>query len=88
MKPESNITTLPPVSELPLPISLPGSELMNFTINGEEWLFTLTLDGQGHLVSLIATKDGVTCDCTIQLVAQNNGTRTCCGPAGCTAGSC
>jgi len=61
---------------------------MNFTISGEAWVFTLVTDAQGNLTDFTATKDGVTCECFIQLVAENNGNRTCCGPAGCTAGSC
>lgn len=61
---------------------------MNFTISGEAWVFTLVTDAQGNLTDFTATKDGVTCECSIQLVAQTNGDRTCCGPAGCTAGSC
>jgi hypothetical protein len=100
MKPESTLTTSTPLgvlnsekdpgltSDLPLPTSLLRSVLMNFTIAGEPWVFTLETDADGNLTSLTAAKPGVTCDCSIQLVAQSNGERTCCGPAGCTAGSC
>ena len=61
---------------------------MNFTINGEEWIFTLLVDSQGNLTDFTATKDGTTCTCSIQLVAEGTGGRTCCTPAGCTAGGC
>lgn len=33
-------------SILPLPVILPRSEQMNFTINGEEYVFTLDVDAQ------------------------------------------
>jgi hypothetical protein len=101
MKPESNIKTSTPAgilnpeknvaltSVLPLPISLIGSLLMNFTIAGEEYVFTLTVNGDGQLLSFTATKEGnTTYDCSIQLVSQTSPERACCSPAGCTAGSC
>jgi hypothetical protein len=100
MKPESNITTPTPAgilnpekslgltSGLPLPITLPGSLLMNFTIAGEDFNFTLTVNSEGQLLAFTATKDSTTYDCSIQLVSQANAERTCCGPSGCTAGSC
>ena len=100
MKPESTLPTSTPLgvlnsekdpvltTDLSLPINLARSVLMNFTIVGEAWVFTLETDADGNLTRLTATKPGVTADCSIQLVAQSNGERTCCGPAGCTAGSC
>lgn len=69
------------------PVTLPRSTVMNFTIAGEEWVFTLQVDGEGNLTDFFAVKEGSTCSCLIQLIAENNG-RTCCGPAGCTAGGC
>jgi hypothetical protein len=95
MKPESTLTTSTPVGVLnpekdlaTAAINLARSVLMNFTIAGEAWVFTLVTDSDGNLTSLTAAKPGVTCECSIQLVAESNGERTCCGPAGCTAGSC
>ena len=100
MKPDSTLTTSTPLgvlnsekdpgltSDLSSLTSLARSVLMNFTIVGEAWVFTLETDANGNLTRLTATKAGVTADCSIQLVAQTNGERTCCGPAGCTAGSC
>jgi hypothetical protein len=101
MKPESNIKTSTPAgilnpeknvaltSVLPLPISLIGSLLMNFTIAGEDYVFTLTVNGDGQLQGFTATKEGnTTYDCSIQLVSQTSPERACCSPAGCTAGSC
>jgi hypothetical protein len=98
MKPESTLTTSTPVgilnpekdlvSDLTVPPNLLRSLLMNFTIAGEAWVFTLETDAQGNLTSLTATKPGVTCNCSIQLVAEGTAERTCCSPAGCTAGSC
>jgi hypothetical protein len=100
MKPENTITTSSPAgilnsdpklgaeADIHLPLPLPGGQQMNFTINGEEFNFTLTVDAEGNLTSLTATRDGVAFDCSIQLVSEVNGARTCCGPSGCTAGSC
>jgi len=100
MKPETNITTSTPAgilnpdkqlgitSKLPLPIRLIGSLLMNFTIAGEDFNFTLTVNGDGQLLGFTATKDNTTFDCSIQLVSQTSPERACCSPAGCTAGSC
>ena len=99
MKSESTLTTSTPVgvlnpeknlgvkSDLPLTNSLPGSVVMNFTIDG--FNFTLTVDGNNQLTGLTATKDNTTWDCTIQLVSQVDGDRMCCGPTGdCRPGSC
>ena len=62
---------------------------MNFTIVGEDYNFTLTVNGDGKLIAFTATKDQATFDCSIQLVSQTAPPeRFCCGPAGCTAGSC
>jgi hypothetical protein len=101
MKPENTLTTSSPAgilnSETKLgaeaeirvpPLPLPGSTQMHFTINGEDFDFTLTVDSEGNLISFTATRDGVPFDCSIQLVSEVNGARTCCSPSGCTAGSC
>ena len=100
MKPESNITPPTPAgilnseknlgvtSGLPLVINLARSLLMNFTIVGEDFNFTLTVNSEGQLLAFTATNDNTTYDCSIQLVSQASGERTCCGPSGCTAGSC
>ena len=100
MKPENTLTTSSPAgilnpepklgaeSEIHLPVPLPGSGLMTFRINGEEFNFTLTVDAEGNLTDFSATKDGVTYDCSIQPVSDVDGSRTCCGPSGCTSGSC
>jgi len=62
---------------------------MNFTISGEEFDFTLEVDGSGNLTGFTATKDGTTYDCTIQLTSRANAEdQVCCGPSGCMAGSC
>jgi hypothetical protein len=62
---------------------------MTFTIDGEEFLFNMTLDGENHLIALTATKDSVTYDCTIQLISRADGDRMCCIPGGaCQSGSC
>jgi hypothetical protein len=98
MKPENTITTSSPAgilnsetklgAEVEIGVPLPGSQKMNFTINGEEFSFTLTVDAEGNLTDFTATKDGVTFDCSIQLVSEVNGSRTCCSPTGCMPGSC
>jgi hypothetical protein len=98
MKPENTITTSSPAgilnseaklgAKVEIQVPLPGSQQMTFTINGEEFSFTLTVDAEGNLTDLTATRDGVTFDCTIQLVSEVNGSRVCCSPLGCTAGSC
>ena len=100
MKPESNITSSTPAgilnpekkvratSILPLPISVIGSLLMNFTIAGEDFNFTLTLNSEGQLTGFTATNGGTTYDCSIQLVSETPAERVCCTPSGCTAGSC
>ena len=100
MKPENTLTTSSPAgilnsetkigaeSEILVPLPLPGSKQMNFTINGEEFVFTMTFDTAGNITDFTATRDGVTFECTIQLVSEVNGSRTCCSPSGCTAGSC
>lgn len=75
-------------SEIVVPLPLPGSKQMTFTISGEDFVFTITVDSSGNLTDFTATGDGATFDCTIQLVAEGNGARFCCGPSGCTAGSC
>lgn len=61
---------------------------MNFTIAGEEFNFTLTVNGDGQLTGFTATKGQTTYDCLIQLVSQSTPERVCCGPSGCTSGSC
>lgn len=81
-------TSSTPIGILNSNADLGRSDQMTFTINGEEWLFTLLVDSQGNLTDFTATKDGTTCTCSIQLVAENSGARTCCTPAGCTAGGC
>lgn len=100
MKSENTLTTSSPAgilnsdaklgaeAEIRVSLPLPGSNQMHFTINGEDFDFTLTVDSAGNLISFTATRDGVPFDCTIQLVDEVNGARTCCGPSGCTAGSC
>ena len=75
-------------SDIVVPLPLPGSKQMTFTISGEDFVFTITVDSSGNLTDFTATGDGATFDCTIQLVAEGNGARFCCGPSGCTAGSC
>jgi hypothetical protein len=100
MKPENTITTSSPAgilnsdpklgaeADIRAPLPLPGSLPMNFTISGEEFDFTLTVDAEGNLTGFTATKDGVPFECSIQLVSEVNGARTCCSPSGCTSGSC
>jgi hypothetical protein len=68
---------------------LEGSQQMIFTIDGEAFIFTMTLDGQGHLTALTATKDNTTYDCKIKLVSEVDGSQWCCIPGGsCSPGSC
>ena len=69
------------------PLLPPRSKEMNFKIDGEDCVFTLIVDSQGNLTDFTATKENTTCTCSIQLTAENGG-RTCCTPAGCTAGGC
>jgi hypothetical protein len=100
MKPENTITTSTPAgilnsdtklgaeADISVTLPLPGSHQMNFTINGEDFDFTLTVDAEGNLTGFTATRDGVPFNCSIQLVNEVNGARTCCTPSGCTAGSC
>lgn len=105
MKSESDIPGATPVgtlnserdlgaeSDLPLPITLPRSLQMNFTIEGEDFNFTLTVDDEGNLISFTATKgSGITNDtfnCSIQVESQSTPPEVfCCTPAGCTAGPC
>jgi hypothetical protein len=85
INPDANLAA---ESDSRLPSALLRSEQMNFTIVGEEWVFTLLVDAEGNLTDFTADKGGVSCECFIQLVAQNNGDRTCCSPSGCTAGGC
>ena len=62
---------------------------MNFTISGEDFDFTLEVDGSGNLTAFTATKDATTYDCTIQLTSRTpEADRICCGPSGCMSGSC
>jgi hypothetical protein len=100
MKPENTLTTSSPAgilnsetkvgaeSEIRLPLPLPGSQQMTFTINGEDFTFTITVDTQGNLTAFTATGEGATFNCMIQLVSEVDGSRVCCGPSGCTSGSC
>ena len=101
MKPENTLITSSPAgilnsekelgaeSEVRLPLPLPGSQQqMTFTINGEDFTFTITVDSQGNLLDFTATGEGATFDCMIQLVSDVDGARFCCGPSGCTSGSC
>lgn len=62
---------------------------MIFTIDGEAFVFNMTLDAENHLTALTATKDNVTWGCTIQLVSEADGERMCCIPGGqCSSGGC
>jgi len=82
LNPEENAGT----TSLPLPITLPL--VLNFTIVGEDFNFSLTLNGDGQLVGFTATKGNTTYDCSIQLASQSSAERVCCSPIGCTPGSC
>lgn len=76
-------------SDSRLLLNLPRSEEMNFTINGEDFFFTLTVDSNGHLTAFTATKDNTVFDCKIKLVSEADGSTWCCIPGGpCQQGSC
>jgi hypothetical protein len=100
MKPETTLPTSTPVrildpeeqyvaeSNSNLLGSLERSLQMNFTIHGEDFVFTLTVDGDGQLTGFTATNGSTTFDCSIQLVSQAN-ERWCCIPNGpCSPGGC
>ena len=67
---------------------------MDFTISGEDFTFTLQVDGTGQLTSFTATKSSgivgnTTYDCSIQVESQTNPPQVfCCTPSGCTSGPC
>ena len=75
-------------SDIQVTLPLPGSQKMTFTITGEDFVFTITVDSEGNLTDFTATRDGVLFDCSIQLVAAVTAARICCTPSGCTVGSC
>jgi len=63
---------------------------MNFTISGEDFTFTLSVNLNGELTSFTAEKDSTSYDCSIQ-VTSSGGLMPeifCCTPSGCTSGSC
>ena len=63
---------------------------MNFTISGEDFTFTLSVNPNGELTSFTAEKDSTSYDCSIQV--ESSGALMpeafCCTPAGCTTGGC
>ncbi len=63
---------------------------MNFTISGEDFTFTLSVDLNGTLTGFTATKDSINYDCSIQMTSTSGlmPERFCCTPSGCTSGSC
>ena len=62
---------------------------MNFTIAGEEFAFTISVDGEGQLTGFTATREGLTYDCLIQVTSQGaERIIECCGANGCMAGGC
>src|SRR5262245_16267427 len=65
-----------------------GVRKMTFTITGEEYIFTLTVDTEGNLSSFTAVKGDITYDCSIQLSAHSVEQKVCCTQWGCTAGGC
>ena len=62
---------------------------MIFTINGEPYIFTLTLDLLNQVTGFTATNLTTTYDCKIHLTSQQDDSEElCCTPSGCTQGGC
>lgn len=62
---------------------------MNFTISGEPFTFTVTVDGDGNLTAFSAADGETTYDCRIQLMPHDEAKSVrCCTPEGCMAGTC
>lgn len=65
---------------------------MVFTIENEDYVFSLVVDQDNHLTGFTATKDQVTYDCSIHLKSQlNSQVILCCRPyppGGCVEGPC
>jgi hypothetical protein len=62
---------------------------MIFTINGEPYIFTLTVDLLNRVTGFTATNLSTTYDCKIQMTSQEDEPEVlCCTPSGCTQGGC